>query len=68
MDLAENCRSDPTIQQSLDILERRLFKDANLARAKLNAWLLETGTILEAADMVINHKKRKRVDLDDFSR
>lgn len=68
MDLADNCQSDPTVQQSLDILERSLFKDANCARAKLSEWLIETGATLEAANMVINHKKRKRVDLDHFSR
>lgn len=68
MDLADNSQSDPTVQQRLDFLERGLFKDANNSRAKLNAWLVETGATIGAANMVINHKKRKRVDFDDFSR
>lgn len=64
MDLADNCRRDPTVLQRLDVLERNLFKDANAARVKLNEWLAETGATLSAADMVVNYKKRKRVDLD----
>lgn len=64
MDLADNCQSDPMVLQKLDILERRIFKDANSARVKLNEWLAETGATLTAANMVINYKKRKRVDLD----
>lgn len=64
MDLADNSRRDPTVFQRLDVLERDLFKDANAARVKLNEWLAETGATLCAADMVVNYKKRKRVDLD----
>lgn len=64
MDLADNCQSDPTVLQKLDILERRIFKDANSARVKLNEWLAETGATLTAANMVVNYKKRKRVDLE----
>lgn len=67
MDLADNCQSDPTFYQTLDTLERGLLKDAVLAGAKLNAWLIQTRAALEAADMVINHKKRKRVDFHNYS-
>ncbi|XP_030762308.1 DNA replication complex GINS protein PSF3 [Sitophilus oryzae] len=62
MDLANNADSDPTIQNKLDTLERRLFKDGHNARMKLNTWLLESGIPLKAASMVDNHRKRKRVN------
>lgn len=66
MDLADNTCSDPTVQDSLDALERKLYSDSHKAKAKLNAWLVESGVPLEAANMVINHKKRKRVELEDL--
>ncbi|CAH1164469.1 unnamed protein product [Phaedon cochleariae] len=64
MDLADHSVSDPTVQERLETLEARLFSDAYDARTKLNAWLVESGAILEAANMVVNHKKRKRMNLD----
>ncbi|KAJ8937969.1 hypothetical protein NQ318_003729 [Aromia moschata] len=66
MDLADNSISDPSVQQRLDTLERRLFKDGYNARTKLNAWLVESGATIEAANMVINHKKRKRLNMEDL--
>ncbi|KAJ8984313.1 hypothetical protein NQ317_012284 [Molorchus minor] len=60
MDLADNSISDPSVQQRLDVLERRLFSDSYKARAKMNSWLVETGATMEAANMVVNHKKRKK--------
>lgn len=67
MDLAHNSKSDPTIQQTLDMLERKVYKDGHNARTKLNRWLLESGVELQAANMVTSHRKRKRVDDDLFS-
>lgn len=66
MDLAENVDFDPAIQDKLDKLERRLFSEGHNARVKLNKWLVETGVALEAANMVLNHKKRKRVAIYDI--
>ncbi|CAH1101104.1 unnamed protein product [Psylliodes chrysocephalus] len=66
MDLADNSMSDPTVQQTLDILERKLFNDAYKARMKLNTWLKDSNTTIEAANMVINHKKRKRMNIEDL--
>lgn len=66
MDLADNIISDSTIQDSLDALERKLYNDGHKARMKLNTWLVESGVALEAASMVINHKKRKRIDIEDI--
>ncbi|KAI4467796.1 hypothetical protein MML48_2g00005660 [Holotrichia oblita] len=66
MDLADNISSDSTAQDSLDVLERRLYTDGHRSRSKLNAWLVESGVPLEAANMVINHRKRKRVDIEDI--
>ncbi|XP_022903698.2 DNA replication complex GINS protein PSF3 [Onthophagus taurus] len=65
MDLAENVASNPSVQDTLDTLERKLFRDGHKARSKLNNWLVESGVPLEASNMVINHKKRKRVDIED---
>lgn len=67
MDLANNANSDPTVQNRLDVLERRLFKNGHNARTKLNTWLLDSGAPLRAANMVTNHRKRKRVDDDLFA-
>lgn len=66
MDLADNIVSDPTVLDKLDSLEKRLFSNGHKARSKLNLWLLLTQTQLEAANMVLNHKKRKRVHLEDL--
>ncbi|XP_066262720.1 DNA replication complex GINS protein PSF3 [Euwallacea similis] len=67
MDLANNSEADPTILQKLDMLERRIYKEAQAAGVKLNSWLLESSFQLQAASMVTNHRKRKRVDDDLFS-
>ncbi|KRT81836.1 hypothetical protein AMK59_5939 [Oryctes borbonicus] len=66
MDLAHNTASDSTTQDSLDMLERMLYNDGHKARMKLNAWLISSGIPLVAANMVINHRKRKRVDIEDI--
>lgn len=66
MDLADSTCSDSAMQDSLDTLERKLYCDGHKARTRLNAWLVESGVPLEAASMVINHKKRKRVDVEDL--
>jgi len=67
MDLAHNSESNPIIQQKLDLLERRVYKDGHNAKAKLDTWLLESGVQLQAANMVTSHRKRKRVDDDLFN-
>ncbi|XP_017785099.1 PREDICTED: DNA replication complex GINS protein PSF3 [Nicrophorus vespilloides] len=66
MDLADNMGLDPLINDGLDMLERGLFFEGHKARTKLNNWLIQTGMQLEAANMVTNHKKRKRVNLEDI--
>ncbi|XP_045461068.1 DNA replication complex GINS protein PSF3 [Harmonia axyridis] len=66
MDLAENTEHNPVAFQRLDTLERRLFKDACEAKTKLNAWLEHSVTPIETAAMVSNHKKRKRVNIEDI--
>ncbi|RZC35156.1 DNA replication complex GINS protein PSF3 [Asbolus verrucosus] len=64
MDLTDNIISDPTVVQKLDMLERNIFKSAHDSKVKLISWLMVSEVPLEAASMVINHKKRKRVDED----
>lgn len=66
MDLANNIGNDPTVLDRLDMLERKIYIEAHNARRKLNNWLMESGVTLEAADMVVNHKKRKRMHLENF--
>jgi GINS complex subunit 3 len=66
MDLVDNVLSDPTITQRLDALECSMFKTAHDAKLKLTSWLNVSEVPLEAAAMVVNHKKRKRVDEDVF--
>ncbi|GJQ76755.1 hypothetical protein Trydic_g15598 [Trypoxylus dichotomus] len=66
MDLAHNTSSDSTVQDSLDVLERILYNNGHKARVKLNTWLITSGIPLDAANMVINHRKRKRVEIEDF--
>ncbi|XP_028139840.1 DNA replication complex GINS protein PSF3 [Diabrotica virgifera virgifera] len=66
MDLADNSISDPSVQIKLDTLERRIFNDAYKARVKMNTWLIDSNVALEAANMVVNHKKRKRINVDEL--
>lgn len=66
MDLADNIISDPTVIQQLDALEKNLYKNGHDAKMKLTSWLVISEIPLEAASMVTNHKKRKRVAEDLF--
>lgn len=65
MDLTDNIGYNPSVQDPLDITEQKLFKDGQSAKAKLNIWLTDSHTPIEAASMVINHKKRKRIAIED---
>ncbi|XP_044263640.1 DNA replication complex GINS protein PSF3 [Tribolium madens] len=66
MDLADNFISDPIVIEKLDALEKRLYESGHDARMKLISWLKVSEIPLEAATMVTNHKKRKRVDEEFF--
>lgn len=66
MDWAHNSGTDPAVTQRLDSLERALFQEGHQTRAQLDAWLSEGAGQITAAEMVINHKKRKLAVLDDF--
>lgn len=66
MDLADNTISDPSVVQKLDTLERGLFATAHETRAKLTSWLNESEAPLKAAHMVVNYKKRKRVEMEEL--
>ncbi|KAJ9598874.1 hypothetical protein L9F63_026591 [Diploptera punctata] len=66
MDWAHNSGTDPTVAQGLDNLERILFQEGHATRVQLDAWLNDGSRKITAADMVINHKKRKRAALDDL--
>ncbi|XP_018332660.1 DNA replication complex GINS protein PSF3 [Agrilus planipennis] len=64
MDLADNIGLDPSAIDKLDMLERKLFKDGNLARNLLNNWLNNSIIPMGAATMVVNHRKRKRINVE----
>ncbi|EFA07113.1 DNA replication complex GINS protein PSF3 [Tribolium castaneum] len=66
MDLSDNVISDPNVIQKLDALEKSLYESGHDAKMKLFSWLKMSEIPLEAATMVTNHKKRKRVDEDLF--
>lgn len=66
MDMCEYTFVDPSSVDKLDILERRLYQDGHNSRMKLNTWLIESRVPIQAADMVINHKKRKRIDMEAY--
>jgi hypothetical protein len=66
MDWAHNSGTDPAITQRLDSLEKALFREGHQTRAQLDAWLNAGTGHITAAEMVVNHKKRKLAVLDNF--
>lgn len=66
MDLSNHSLSDPTVVNKLEFLEKTLFYAGHSAKMKLDDWLLESDTRLGPAEMVVNHKKRKRIDIEDL--
>lgn len=66
IDLSNHAISDPTVIDRLDFLEKTLFHAGHSAKVKLDEWLLKSDIRLGAADMVVNHKKRKRIDIEDI--
>ncbi|XP_046752353.1 DNA replication complex GINS protein PSF3 [Diprion similis] len=65
MDWAQNTGTDPTVGLQLPILERKLFLTGRKSRCLLISWLKEGGGNIETSEMVANHKKRKRAELED---
>lgn len=66
LDLTENSLPDPLVLNKLDRLELRLFREGQTAKKKLTTWMNESGVPLEAGNMVVNHKKRKRIEMEDI--
>lgn len=66
MDLTCNMGDDPSVINKLDSLEKRIFIPSNKAQIKFNNWMLSTGVQIEAANMVVNHRKRKRIALEEI--
>lgn len=64
MDLSETTFVDPNLIDKLDLMERRLFQDGHQARLKLNTWLAQSIIPIQAAEMVANHRKRKRIEIE----
>lgn len=57
---------DQLITEKLDNLERQLLVNGRAAQTRLNKWLAVGAGHIVAADMVVNHKKRKLSALDIF--
>lgn len=62
--MCEDVQIDPHIVEKLDGTESRLYQDAHSARIKLNKWLVESKMTMEPAKMVVNRKKRKRINME----
>ncbi|XP_022207115.1 DNA replication complex GINS protein PSF3 [Nilaparvata lugens] len=61
----QNMSVEEVITEKLDTLERKLLVDGRNAQNRLNNWLSNRVETIQAADMVMNHsKKRKFSDLD----
>lgn len=66
LDLTENSLPDPMVLHKLDRLELKLYREGQISKKKLTTWMNESGVPLEAGKMVENHKKRKRIDMEDI--
>lgn len=66
MNIAQNSGADPMLFNRLDLLERAIYKAARKAHLQLEKWLMHTEAPMEAAEMVLNHKKRKRAAIDVY--
>lgn len=64
MDWAQNLCTDVPLIQKLDTLEKQLYKDGYQSRMQLCAWLNDGSSKIAASEMVVNHKKRKRAEID----
>lgn len=62
MDLTGNVAAEANATDKLDNMERRLFAIGQDTNAKLDVWFSETNMRLEAADMIVNLRKRKRLN------
>lgn len=65
MDWAQNTGKDPTIGLQLPILERNVFLTGRKSRCLLTDWLKQGCGDIETSEVVANHKKRKRAELED---
>lgn len=65
MDISQNSGADPSLINKFEVLERGIYHAAHKSYQQLETWLNQTEAPMQAAEMVINHKKRKRIALDD---
>ncbi|XP_075215508.1 DNA replication complex GINS protein Psf3 [Lycorma delicatula] len=66
LDWVQNIGADEIITEKLDFLERQILIDGRAVQIKLNNWLSHGVGLVQPADMVVNHKKRKLVALEGF--
>ena len=65
MDVSGNVKRNQKVIEKFDNLERKLYYSSNISQRKLQTWLNESKIKMHAAEMVISHRKRKRVLLDN---
>uniref|UniRef100_A0A1B6C2G2 DNA replication complex GINS protein PSF3 n=2 Tax=Clastoptera arizonana TaxID=38151 RepID=A0A1B6C2G2_9HEMI len=66
LDWAQNMGADQLIAENLDDLEKQFLINSRDAQIKLNKWLEMGAGHIVAAEMVLNHKKRKLSALEVF--
>ncbi|XP_054277349.1 DNA replication complex GINS protein PSF3-like [Macrosteles quadrilineatus] len=64
MDWAQNMSADQQILDTLDHLEKQVLTHAREAQARQDSWLACGVSMIVAAEMIVNHKKRKLSALD----
>ncbi|XP_046662610.1 DNA replication complex GINS protein PSF3 [Homalodisca vitripennis] len=64
MDWAQHMSADQQMTERLDDLERQVLANGRAAQARQDNWLAQGVGRIVAAEMVINHKKRKLSSLD----
>lgn len=64
MDWVQNIGADQIVTNRLDVLERQLLANGREAQSCVDKWLAVGAGKMVAADMVVNHKKRKLCTTD----
>lgn len=64
LDWAQHSTTDVAESKKLDNSERLIYQLGKEVAASLHTWLTEGGSLITAADMVIQHKKMKLTQKD----
>lgn len=64
MDWAQHSSIEISESKKLDNTEKTIYQTGREVGARLHTWLTEGGSLITAADMVIQHKKMKLTQKD----